>query len=76
MKCYGKHTVEKQLAVLWYWWWKIFKVGNMPVTGAVRSGRPSSAVTDTNIVKAAEMLQYGIRITLGKRSASLGFSFE
>ena len=57
-------------------WWRHFKDGNTRVIDKARSGRPSTAVTDVNIAKAAEMLENDRRLTLRELSASLNISFE
>ena len=38
-------------------WWRHFKEGNKRVIEKARTGRPSNAVTDFNIAKAAELLE-------------------
>jgi len=43
----------------------------MRVIDKTRSGRPSTAVTDVNIAKAAELLENERRLTLRELSASL-----
>ena len=40
-----------------------------------RSGRPSIAVTDVSIAKAAELSENDLRLTLSELSASLNISF-
>ena len=41
-----------------------------------RSGRPSTAVTDVNIAKAAKLLENDRRLTLHEPLASLNISFK
>jgi len=48
----------------------------MRVIDKACSGRPSTAVTDVSIAKAAELLENDRRLTLHKLSASLNISFE
>jgi len=57
-------------------WWRHFKDGNTRVIDKTRSGRPSTAVTDVNIAKAAELMENDRRLTLRELSASLNISFE
>jgi len=57
-------------------WWRHFKDGNMRLIDKARSGRPSTAVTDVSIAKAAELLENDRRLKLRELSASLNTSFE
>jgi len=67
-QAYGGETLSR--AAVFQWWWH-FKDGNMRVIDKARSGKPSTAVTDVNIAKAAELLENDRRLTLRELSASL-----
>jgi len=47
---------EKLSRAAVFQWWSHFKHGHTRVIDKARSGRPSTAVTDVNIAKAAELL--------------------
>jgi len=57
-------------------WWRHFKDGNTCVIDKACSGRPSTAVMDVNIAKAAELLENDRRLMLRKLSVSMNISFE
>jgi len=57
-------------------WWRHFKASNTRVIDKARSGRPSTAVTDVSIAKAAELLENDRWLTLRELPASLNISFE
>ena len=67
-QAYGGETLSCAAV---FQWWRHFKDGNTQVIDKARSGRPSTAVTDINIAKAAELLENDRRLTLRKLSASL-----
>ena len=72
-QAYGGETLSGAAV---FQWWRHFKDGNMRVINRARSGRPSTAVMDVNIAKAAELLKNDRRLTLRELSASLNISFE
>ena len=53
-QAYGGETLSCAAV---FQWWRYFKDGNTQVIDKARSGRPSTAVTDVNIAKAAELLE-------------------
>jgi len=65
---YGGETLSRAAV---FQWWRHFKDGNIQVIDKACSSRPSTAVTDINIAKAAELLENDRRLTLRKLSASL-----
>jgi hypothetical protein len=71
-QAYGVETVNHAAV---FQWWRHFKDGNTRVIDKARSGRPSNAVTDVSIAKAAEPLE-NYRRSLREPSASLNISFE
>ena len=71
-QAYGGETLSHAAV---FQWWRHFKDSNRRVINKARSGRPSSAVTDVNIAKAAELLENDRRL-LRELSASLNISFE
>ena len=70
---YGGETLSGAAV---FQWWRRFKDGDTRVIDKARSGRPSTAVTDVNIAKTAELLENDRRLTLRELSASLNISFE
>jgi len=72
-QAYGGETLSRAAV---FRWWRHFKDGNTRVIDKARSGRPSTAVTDVSIAKAAELLKNDQRLTLRKISASLNISFK
>lgn len=72
-QAYGGETISRAAV---FQWWRHFKDGNTRVIDKARSGRPSTAVTDVSIAKAAELLDNDRRQTLRELSASLNISFE
>ena len=72
-QAYGGETLSR---VAVFQWWRHFKDGNTRMIDKACSGRPSTAVTDVSIAKAAELLEYDRRLTLRELSASLNISFE
>ena len=73
LQAYGGETLSCAAV---FQWWRHFKDGNTRVIDKARSGRPSTAVTDVNIAKAAELLENDRRLKLRELSASLNTSFE
>ena len=71
LQAYGGETLSCAAV---FQWWRHFKDGNTRVIDKARSGRPSTAVTDVSIAKAAELLEG--RLKLSELSASLNTSFE
>jgi hypothetical protein len=51
----GKSGNETLSRAAVFQWWRHFKDGNTRVINKARSGRPSTAVTDVNIAKDAEL---------------------
>jgi len=72
-QAYGGETLSRTAV---FQCWRHFKDGNMRVIAKACSGRLSTAVTDVNIAKAAELLENDRRLTLRELSASLNISFE
>jgi hypothetical protein len=55
-------------------WWKHFKDGNKRLVDDVRSGRPSTAVSDVNIDKAKQLLKEDRKLSSRELSGSLNVS--
>jgi len=72
-QAYGGETLSHAAV---FQWWRHIKDGNSRVIDKACSGRPSTAVMDVNIAKAAELLENDRRLTLRELSASLNISFE
>ena len=72
-QAYGGETLSCATV---FQWWRHFKDGNMRVIDKARSGRPSTAVTDVSIAKAAQLSENNRRLTLRELSASLNISFK
>jgi len=53
-QAYGGETFSRAAV---FQWWRHFKDGNTQVIDKAHSGRPSTAVTDVNTAKAAELLE-------------------
>jgi len=61
LQAYGGETLSCAAV---FQWWRHFKDGNTRVIDKARSGRPSTAVTDVSIAKAAELLENYQRLKL------------
>jgi len=72
-QAYGGETLSHAAV---FQWWRHFKDSNTRMINKAHSGRPSTAVTDVNITKAAELLENDRRLTLRELSASLSISFK
>ena len=60
-QAYGGETLSRAAV---FQWWRHFKDSNTRVNDKARSCRPSTAVTDVNIAKAADLLENDQRLTL------------